>query len=274
MTGSEEVELAGGVGNGGAVVRIGDTVRRPATRHSAISRAVTRHLEQVGFDRAQRHLGTDEQGRDVFTYVEGEVPLPPFAPWVRTAGVLADVARLLRDFHAAMTGFDPGALASAELADPLDGTPLGGNSFCHNDVCPENVVFRDGSPVALLDFDYAAPGRALWDVARTVRMWAPAGVPGSGSAWPADIDVLSRIGIFTSGYGLGEEHGPAFADALIEATTQGQRWVRRKVDAGEPGFVRMWAERGLAASFATDLRWLTAHREAIEAAVGHVTTGT
>ena len=29
--------------------------------------------------------------------------------------------------------------------------------MCHNDVCPENVVFRDGIAVALLDFEFAAP---------------------------------------------------------------------------------------------------------------------
>ena len=28
---------------------------------------------------------------------------------------------------------------------------------CHNDVCLENVVFRGGAAVALLDFEFAAP---------------------------------------------------------------------------------------------------------------------
>jgi hypothetical protein len=40
------------------------------------------------------------------------------------------------------------------LADPAGGTIL-----CHNDVCPDNVVFRDGRAAALIDFDLAAPGR-------------------------------------------------------------------------------------------------------------------
>jgi thiamine kinase-like enzyme len=33
--------------------------------------------------------------------------------------------------------FDVDATWSAEMADPV-----GGEVFCHNDVCPENVVFR------------------------------------------------------------------------------------------------------------------------------------
>jgi len=38
-----------------------------------------------------------------------------------------------------------------QLADPEGGTTL-----CHNDVCPDNVVFRDGHAAALIDFDLAA----------------------------------------------------------------------------------------------------------------------
>jgi ribosomal-protein-alanine N-acetyltransferase len=37
----------------------------------------------------------------------------------------------------------------------------GGTLVCHNDVEPSNVVFRDGTAVALLDFELAAPGRPL-----------------------------------------------------------------------------------------------------------------
>jgi thiamine kinase-like enzyme len=45
--------------------------------------------------------------------------------------------------------------------------------ICHNDVCLENVVFRDGEAVALLDFDFAAPGRPLFDLAAFARMCVP-----------------------------------------------------------------------------------------------------
>jgi Ser/Thr protein kinase RdoA (MazF antagonist) len=43
---------------------------------------------------------------------------------------------------------------SDELADPS-----GGPIVCHNDVCMENVVFRNGAAIGPLDFDFAAPGR-------------------------------------------------------------------------------------------------------------------
>jgi hypothetical protein len=40
-------------------------------------RALLRHLEVVGFRGSPRHIGIDEQGRDVLSWVEGQVPLPP-----------------------------------------------------------------------------------------------------------------------------------------------------------------------------------------------------
>ena len=47
--------------------------------------------------------------------------------------------------------------------------PDGGSVMCHNDVCLENVVFRDGRAVTLLDFDFAAPGRRSFDLAAFAR---------------------------------------------------------------------------------------------------------
>src|SRR5687768_3473693 len=122
--------LAGGAGNAGAVVRVGDTVRRPA---SALARAVVTHLEAVGFERAQRFLGVDGEGRDVFTFVAGEVAVAPYPAWARRDEILREAGRLLRDFHEAMSGFDPGALCSTDLADP---DKSDGAVFCHNDLCP------------------------------------------------------------------------------------------------------------------------------------------
>lgn len=251
--------LPGGVGNGGAVVRIGDTVHRPSV---PLARAVVAHLEAVGFERAPRFLGVDGEGRDVFTFVPGAVAVAPYPDWARRDGILREVGGLLREFHSAMAGFDAGALCSTELADPA-----GGPVFCHNDLCPENVVFRDGRAVALLDFDVAAPGRAVWDVARTARMWVPAAVPGSSRSWPGPADVWHRVAVLTGAYGLDPAKGDEFAELLLAATRQGQDWVRAKVAAGEPAFVEMWQRFGLAGRYAADLTWIADERANLAGAV-------
>jgi hypothetical protein len=47
------------MGSGGAVVRVGDTVRRPVRAHTAAVDAFLQHLERVGFNGAPLYLGVD-----------------------------------------------------------------------------------------------------------------------------------------------------------------------------------------------------------------------
>ena len=56
------------------VVRVGDTVRRPTKASSPFVRDLLSHLNAHGFDGAPRYLGVDERGREMFSYLEGEVP--------------------------------------------------------------------------------------------------------------------------------------------------------------------------------------------------------
>ena len=103
------------------VVRIGDTVRRPHGPHSGYVRELLDQLERSGFDGAPRALGRDDQGRDVYSFIPGEVPLD--------LGLFSDVQlrsafELLRRFHDATAG---SALAGAAEV------------VCHGDVSPCNI---------------------------------------------------------------------------------------------------------------------------------------
>jgi len=69
-SGPREVVLAGG-NVSTAVVRVGDTVRRPAGFWSQSVHALLGHLNDVGYTGAPRTLGFDELGRHVLQYVEG-----------------------------------------------------------------------------------------------------------------------------------------------------------------------------------------------------------
>jgi aminoglycoside phosphotransferase (APT) family kinase protein len=42
---------------------------------------------------------------------------------------------------------------------------------CHNDPSPCNYVLVDGCPVALIDFDHAAPGDRPRDIAYAGWLW-------------------------------------------------------------------------------------------------------
>ena len=54
-------------------VRVGQTVRRTGNSWSPAVLDLLRHLDREGFAGAPRALGFDGQGREVLTYIEGEV---------------------------------------------------------------------------------------------------------------------------------------------------------------------------------------------------------
>src|SRR4051812_23447990 len=87
------------------VVRVGDTVRRPRRPTSPATAGLLAHLDRVGFDGAPRHLGYDERGREVLSYIPGEAATAPYAAWALTDDALVSVAALLRRFHDAMSTF-------------------------------------------------------------------------------------------------------------------------------------------------------------------------
>ena len=60
-----------------AVARVGETVRRPPTPNCGFVRSLLWHLDAVGFDGAPRYLGSDDAGREIFTYIRGAVPAMP-----------------------------------------------------------------------------------------------------------------------------------------------------------------------------------------------------
>ena len=184
-----EVPLTGGTANRGLVVRSGQTVRRPQRPNSDAIRALLGHLEQAGFDGAPRFLGTDVRGREVLSYISGEAVTPPYPAWSLTDAALRSVAELLRRYHEAVAGFD----ATAHRWPRLPPEPYSGTLVCHNDPNLDNVVFRAGKAVALIDFDLASPGTALWDVAAAVRLWSPlrttntSPTPAEARPWPSSV---------------------------------------------------------------------------------------
>jgi hypothetical protein len=140
-----EQELSGGVANAGRVTRSGGYVLRPWGPHSGSIGAFLRSLRAAGFEGAPLPAGMAGGGRERFVFIEGDVPPPPpYRQWARSDEALVSVAVLMRRFHRASALADSSAGTwSPELADPA-----GGSVVCHNDVCLENGVFRDGAAVA------------------------------------------------------------------------------------------------------------------------------
>ena len=111
---------------------------------------------------------------------------------------------------------------------------------CHNDVCLENVVFRDGQAIGLIDFDFAAPGRPTYDLAAFARMCVPIDDDRSAErlGWgPADRP--GRLRLVAAAYGLGESGRRQLLEHLDRSMESGGSFVQRRVEAGDPNFIRM-----------------------------------
>lgn len=259
--------LAGGVGNAGAVVRVGDEVHRPTSAHSPAIHSLLVHLEAVGFDGTPRLIAVGPDGRERLRFIAGDVPIPPFPAWSQRDDVLASGAALLRRYHDAVAGFvaPVGATWSEEMTDPAPGDDT---VICHNDVCPENVVYRDGEAIALLDFEFAAPGRRTWDLACMARMCVPIETDvDAARTGRAGLDPFSRLRVVADAYGLDEPGRRELLEILAHQVADGGTFVRRRIEAGETAFIEMWESMGGQDRYARRRRWFTDHLTRFETAL-------
>ncbi len=233
------------------VMRVGETVRRPAQPQSLAVAGYLDHLERVGFDGAPRYLGRDRQGRDVLSFLSGQVAGDPPEPWAAGEDLLAGVGDLLRRLHEASAGYGadrgfaapPGSVWGRDqvVLDPPPEEPAP-ELISHLDVTPQNIVVRDGVATGLIDFDLAGPTTRLLDVCNTATHWVPLRAP--EDVWPGwqGMDPGRRLRIVADAYGLdaGERARlPDLGIARAEVT-----WRRMKA-AGEQlggGWARMWQE--------------------------------
>jgi len=223
-----ETALVGNVTAG--VVRVGDTVRRPVGPWTASVDALLRHLHEVGFTAAPRPLGRDEAGRQVLEYVPGEVgdPTGTYPP-----ADLAAIGRLLRDYHDAVADFVPPAPAVWNEVIPPDAEEL----VCHNDAAPWNLI-RSARGWVLIDWDAAAPGSRLWDLAYSAQSMA-----GLHAARTPD-DAADRLRIFVDGYGLDPARRPALAALLGRRARAMYDLLRAGARDQRQPWARIWTEDG------------------------------
>jgi Phosphotransferase enzyme family len=262
----DEILLHGGVANAGAVVRRGDVVLRPSNAHTASIHRFLGALAKAGFEGASVPLGVERDGRERLRFLAGDVPVPPYPSWARRDEALASIAALVRRFHdASAAGFRPGEREtwSDEMSDPAGGTVV-----VHNDVCLENVVFRAGVAVGLLDFDFAAPGRPMYDLATFARMCVPIDDPSrTRLGWTLDADLPARLRLVADAYGCEATQRAELLACLDASIERGGQFVLRRVQAGDQNFIAMWESAGGMARFDRRRAWWAAERPSFAAAL-------
>jgi hypothetical protein len=195
--------------------------------------------------------------------------------WAATTPVLIAVAALLRRLHEASADFVPphdacwfGQDIHVELPADLPPEPPA-DVVSHFDVTPQNVVFRNGEPVALIDFDLTRPGSRLRDVVNTAMWWVPLMPAADRDPAFATSDTPSRLTRFVAAYDLDDDARAAFPDVAIDGATRSWHLMRANAEQRGGGWARMWAEgagdrirrrKGLAARRARDPRVCPAAR--------------
>jgi len=259
--GRPEVPLDGGTANRGLVLRVGDTVRRPSPAGAGGVHALLRHLEDVGFDGAPRYHGEDEEGREVLGFIDGDVPIAPSPAWALTDDALASVAVLLRRYHEAVRSFDP----TAHEWPTTVPSPYRGRLVTHNDPNLDNVVFRNGHAVALIDFDLASPGSVIWDTALAARLWVPLRDP---SDVPRDLVPRAghRLRLFADAYGLSRSERRRMASAVLTTHAWCYDIIRAGAEQGRPGYQHYWTPSAQEHD-ARGRRWLESNLETLTTAL-------
>lgn len=260
-----ELELPAGDVTVG-VVRIGDTVRRPRSAVSDWVAAYLHHLAAAGFDGAPRHLGTDGRGRDVLTYVSGDVPGDPVEPWATRDEVLPGVARLLRRLHDASVGFRP-ADRERTVGRPVPSYPEGEAMLvAQRDVTPQNTVFRDGVAYAVIDFDLSDWTTRSVDLANTAMHWVPMVAPHDRGASYAGTDVGGRLRLLLDAYGRDAVDAGLLLHAAQLRFAAGYDVMRWNAEHLGGGWARMWDE-GLGDVIRRRVAWFQDVRPALERAL-------
>jgi hypothetical protein len=208
---NSEHQLPEGLG-GVPVWRSDRGAHRPTGPWTPTVHALLRHLDDVGFDGAPKVIGTDESGREILTFIDGDVlgagpgwrpeNPTPWPLWARTDECLVATARLLRRFHDAAAAFVPqeGAVWRRYNSPVL----AAGEVVCHGDVGPHNTVYRAGLPVAFIDWDTIRPNDALIEFGVAAWKYVPLGDDAyfKASDFPARPALDHRLALFAREYGV------------------------------------------------------------------------
>ncbi|MBB5911630.1 hypothetical protein BJY24_000497 [Nocardia transvalensis] len=225
-----EIPLPGGFVN--RVVRVGDTVRRDVGHNSDFAHRLLRRFEQRGWSGTPRYLGMDSQGREVLTYLDDIAGQPD-----STDQSLVAVARAVREFH-----------------DLTAGTPLAADQdvVCHNDLSPKNTVYRPGGSVAFLDWDLAAPGARIHDIAHMCWQYLNLGPS------VADVTVAAnRMRLMCDAYGLADR--THVVDTILWWQDRCWRGIESAADNGDPAMVNL-RNSGAVDAVRAAYDWTSEHR--------------
>ena len=216
------------------VVRVGDTVRRSAGSWTPAVHDLLLHLSDRSYP-APRPLSIDDEGREVLTFIEGECVHPNNLEVLRTDAAMRRAGKLITEYHRAQSDYmsPPDAVWREDGQDPTGSTEV----IAHNDLAPWNLITGPTGWV-FIDWDLAAPGRRMWDLA-----WALHSFVG---LWPdsplSHVVTVRRIAAFCDGAEIDHSDRPHLLDVVVERTRHHASMLRSKAQEGDADYQRLVAD--------------------------------
>ncbi|MGW6449735.1 aminoglycoside phosphotransferase family protein [Lentzea sp. NPDC055074] len=222
----EQLLTGGGLNQ---VFRVGDAVRRPAGPWAPRVHELLRRLAPLGI--APVPLGLDDE-HELLSYLPGEVG------HVHPSGdtALIESALLLRRLHDATVPFlgDPRDETSRP-AFGLDGWQHAAREpvevVLHGDFAPYNIVFEDGHPTGVFDWDSAHPGPRWWDVSWALIQFV--------LALPDDRERRTRLFCETYGIEYVAEHVVIRLDDMIHTIRTHPAFVLQRAERHDDHYLEL-----------------------------------
>lgn len=259
MANDEKEEMLTG-GNVSNVSRLKDTVRRELKPESTQIHKLLNHLKYKGFSYAPVYLGIDEKDREILSYIEGEAGNYPLKEYMWSDNSLIEIGKMIRLYHDAVSDF-----TYTDHWYSIDNTPKPYEVICHNDFAIYNIIFNGEKPVGIIDFDVAAPGPRLWDLAYTLYTCVPLSRlyhTETGKAVYYDTlrdanHIKHRVNLFFESYGM-EELKDDYLEMVLLRLEGLCKYMIRKASEGDRVFQKM-IDEGHYEHYQNDIKFIFEH---------------
>lgn len=245
------------------IMRVANTVHRPAGPWTESVQALLRHVRAVGFTAVPEPLGFDDAGNEIVTFLQGEVCNYPLSTAAASEEALVSAAQLLRTYHDATESFLAQTPENHTWQLPSQ-TPI--EVICHGDFAPYNVVLNGRQAVGIIDFDTAHPGPRIWDIAYALYRWAPFTHPQNPDGL-GDLEAqISRARLFCDAYGFPAAQRHNLVDRMILRLETLVNHMQTEAQQGNEAFIANLAD-GHHLLYLADVEYLVEKRPLILASL-------
>lgn len=254
----ENQSLCGG--REGKIIKESNKVIRPGNVWTPYVHNFLRFLNEKGFKNIPVPYGQREDGKEIVSYVDGDVFHEGLPENLFTDRVLLESAELLYRFHEFSKAYVKNLTGTEEWMLPAR-LPI--EVMCHGDFAPYNITFADGHVSGIIDFDTTHPGPRLWDVSYAVYRWVPFMAPSNPESRESLTGQLRRMKLFSDRYGLTGNEKARLPGMMIERLQFLISYMIKEADSGNEDMEKN-IEDGHIELYQTDIEYIKANGSVIQ----------